>query len=488
MLAIYLLYKPAYPKLLPYIRTLCHILITGIPFFGVPFLSIFDKDCPLCGSTVSVSAEDCGCGFSFEPTSLEKTAQELEIVAQDEQLYENYLSARVTQTKEAISSAKIILAREPGNQLLVNDVKNAKTEHATAQTDYGTQSEKLIKANKSASAAKDAMKKARAAQAEQKTQEKFLAKQAVEKEAEEARLRAVTRTQEARDQAQKEEARIKRLAEKQAAQVKRQEQEIVARDEKKKTRQTRTAALAAHEKQVAMAMALVSRVDDDIKEARKFSALDDGIVVDGVDDSPAQETATQETAATKKKASKKPAQPSVVVSSATAKKQKAANNQKSKNGKTNGKKVVTPTSTKKGPVITRQPNLVFKARQAIKAAAAIMQKAEQKKSQPEKIKITAITGKPGSAQKLKNNSKAATPEFKSSQRRKTDRLKPLPKLVHSAALVCPHCTAEITASSRKCNCGFIFEEDNRNDGGLVLSAGDKEAMEAFSYISITKMS
>jgi len=332
------------------------------------------------------------------------------------------------------------------------------------------------------------MKKAKAAQAEQKTQEKLLVKQAAEKEAEEARLRAVTRAQEAREQAQKEEARIRRLAQKQTALVKKQEQEVVARDEKKKTKQARTAALAAHEKQVAMAMALVSRVDDDIKEARKFGALDTGITVDNVDDSPAQETAAQEPTVTKQKASKKTAQSSVVVSSSTTRKQKAANNQKIKKGKTNGKEVATHTSAKKGPVITKRPNLVFKARQAIKAAAAIMSKAEQKKSQPEKTRITAITGQAGNTQKIKNTSKTATSEFKSSQRRKTDRLRPLPKLVHRAALVCPHCTAEIAANSRKCNCGFILEENNREDGGLVLSAGDKEAMEAFSYISITKMS
>ncbi len=445
-------------------------------------MSIFDKDCPLCGSTVSVSAEDCGCGFSFEPTSLEETAQELEIIAQDEQLYDNYLSARVAQTKEAINSTRIILAREPGNQLLANDVTNAEAEHGTARADYQAQSEKLAKATKAASVAREAMKKAKAAQIEQKAQEKLLVKQAAEQEAEEARLRAVTRAEEARDQTQKEMARIKRLAQKQAALVKKQEQEIIARDEKKKIKQTRTAALAAHEKQVAMAMALVSRADDDIKEARKFGTLDIGIAADNIDDSPAQETATQSSRVTKKKTSKKPAQPSVVVSSSTTKKQTA------KQEKTNGKNVVTRTGAKKGPAITKQPNLVFKARQAIKAAAAIMSKAEQKKSPPERKKITAITGKAGDAQKIKNTSKTATPEFKSTQRRKTDRLKPLPKLAHSTAIVCPHCTAEIKASSKKCNCGYVIEDDRRGDSGLVLSAGDKEAMEAFSYISITKMS
>ena len=449
-------------------------------------MSIFDKDCPLCGSTVSVSAEDCGCGFSFEPTSLEKTAQELEIVAQDEQLYENYLSARVIQTEEAINSAKIILAREPGNQLLANDAQNAEAEHKAASEDYQAQTEKLAKASKAASVARDAMKKARAAQTEQKAQEKLLAKRATEKEAEEARLRAVSRAQETREQTQKEEARIKRLAQKQATLVKKQEQEIIVRDEKKQIKQARTAALAAHEKQVAMAMALVSRADDDIKEARKFSALDSGITVNNVDDSPAQETTAQEPVVTKKKVSKKPAQPSIVVSGPVTRKQQKTK-QKKING-SNGVKVATHTSVKNSPVVTKQPGLVFKARQAIKAAAAIMNKAEQKKSQPEKNKITAITGKAGNTQKLKNTSKNATPEFKSTQRRKTDRLRPLPMLVRNASLVCPHCTAEITASSKKCNCGFVLEEDKRNDSGLVLSAGDKEAMEAFSYISITKMS
>lgn len=424
-------------------------------------MRIFDKDCPLCGSELPVSADSCGCGFSFEPTSLEETAQELEMAVQDEQLYSNYLSARVSQTKEAIDSARIVLKRTPENPAFQNDLKNAEVEYKTACSEHNAQTEKLAIAAKAAATAKETLEKARAVIELQKEKSEAKAKQ----EAEEARLRSVARAQAARESIDKEEARAKRIAEKQAKVIQKQAQEILGQDKERLSKRARRAARAAHERQVAMAMALVSRADDDIKEARKYTSTNKKIdFSNGNDDVSVEQT----TASSKKSA--KQIQSSVVVSSATNEKQKKTSQKKSN----------------RLPVITKKPNLVFKARQAIKAAAALMSKANpQNISETESMTIQSTTNVTSITEKM---TKLATPEFKSKQRRDTDRLQPVPKLVHNAKPTCPHCTAEIDMSSNKCKCGFVLEPLKTDGFELMISDADKEAMDAFSYISITKMS
>jgi len=454
--------------------------------FGVHFLSIFEKNCPLCGSELPVSAEGCGCGFSFEPNSLEESAQELEIAVQDEQLYSNYLSARAIQTKEAIESAKIVLERDPENFAFQNDLKNAIAEHETASSENTAQTEKLATATKAADAAKDTLEKAKTVIVQHKAEEKAKADALAKQEAEESRLRAVARAEVAREKAAKEESHTKRLAEKQAHLIEKQAQKILEEDEEKQSKQARRAARAAHERQVAMAMALVSRTDDDIKEARKYSStskqLESG---DNITDAEIDQVATS------KKKPVKQIKSSVVVSSAISKKKKTPEQEleaafhKPVQNKSQSK-------SNRPPVISKKPDLVFKARQAIKAAAALMRKSDKKQPVAEELSETQSITMQASAtvtpikEKL---AKLATPEFKNKQRRDTDRLQALPKLVHNAAPTCPHCTGEIEAGSNQCKCGFVLDESANADGfGLVLSAADKEAMDAFSYISITKMS
>lgn len=456
-------------------------------------MSIFDKDCPLCGSELPVSADGCACGFSFEPNSLEETAQELELAAQDEKLYANYLSARVAQTKEAIESVKIVLEREPERQDLLNDLKNAESEHEAALSEFKAQNEKLAAATSKADAAKESLNKARAVFESQKAEVKAKAEAESKREAEEARLRAAARAQAARDKAAKEQERAKRLADKEAKIIKRQAEALLKKDEEKLSKQAKRAAKAAHERQVAMAMALVSRADDDIKQAKRYTSTNKN--TDTVDEVK-KESITNVTTADKQPETK--VQASVVVSSTVAKKSKSPARKKTEfdKGLESALRELEQETATKTPVITKKPDLVFKARQAIKAAAAIMSKSEKKNTEQQSAAIkNKKQSKINSGQQESNVTvisekvvKQATPEFKSKQRRNTDRLAPLPKLVHNAGPTCPHCTAEIDTSAEKCKCGFVLEPTSPDGLELVLSDADKEAMEAFSYISITKMS
>lgn len=444
-------------------------------------MSIFDKDCPLCGSKLSVSADGCECGFSFEPDSIVETAQDLEIAVQDEQLYANYLSARVMQTREAIDSAKILLEREPENPALQNGVKNAEEECEAACSENNAQIKKLAIVEKMADEAKETALKASAVIDAQQAEAKAKAEAMAEKEAEEARLRAIARAQVARENTAKEEARAKQATEKQARLIKKQAQEILEQDEEKSAKRARRAARAAHERQVAMAMALVSRTDDDIKQARRYTsaAIETDLNIYNA------ETKVEKIVADKSKPAKK-IDAAVVVSSTANKKRKSSDQALDKIHQQ-----LAQERSSRAPVIAKKPNLVFKARQAIKAAAALMRKADTKgpdsldTSETQSTEILSSTNVTPIAEKL---TKLATPEFKSQQRRNTDRLQTLPKLAHNAPPTCPHCTAEIDTRSNKCKCGFVLEPINADGLGLVLSAADKEAMDAFSYISITKMS
>ncbi len=68
-------------------------------------MSIFQKDCPQCAASHAVYALRCPCGYCFDPEQMEGTVQMLELVAQEEQLYLDYLSARLEQARNAARAA-----------------------------------------------------------------------------------------------------------------------------------------------------------------------------------------------------------------------------------------------------------------------------------------------------------------------------------------------------------------------------------------------
>ena len=80
--------------------------------------SIFQKPCPACASSVSVSAARCGCGHIFETAT--NSLSPLEAALRDEELYEGYLAARADQARQAAHSAEQALAEDAGNPELTS--------------------------------------------------------------------------------------------------------------------------------------------------------------------------------------------------------------------------------------------------------------------------------------------------------------------------------------------------------------------------------
>jgi len=79
--------------------------------------SIFQKPCPACAASVSVSAARCDCGHDFESSA--HPLSTLETTIREEELYESYLAARAEQARQAARTADEALANEAsasGNQ------------------------------------------------------------------------------------------------------------------------------------------------------------------------------------------------------------------------------------------------------------------------------------------------------------------------------------------------------------------------------------
>jgi hypothetical protein len=76
-------------------------------------LSIFTKDCPQCTTSNPLAAAYCRCGYCFEPDKVNGSAQALELEAQEEKLYLDYLKARISQTEESVRAARAVAAANP---------------------------------------------------------------------------------------------------------------------------------------------------------------------------------------------------------------------------------------------------------------------------------------------------------------------------------------------------------------------------------------
>lgn len=111
-------------------------------------MPIFDKQCPLCGKALPNSANYCECGFSFNPAELDDTTQSLVLAAQEEELYENYLSARAAQAEEALTVALNLLAKDPDNPAKKQDAARLSEEAKQTRAEYTTQHNKAAATRK----------------------------------------------------------------------------------------------------------------------------------------------------------------------------------------------------------------------------------------------------------------------------------------------------------------------------------------------------
>jgi hypothetical protein len=104
-------------------------------------LSIFQKPCPGCASSVATSVVRCDCGHIFE--SAANSLSPLEATLRDEELYEGYLAARAEQARQAAYTAEEALADDTRNTELVAASALAQEVAKSIENDLAEQQNKI---------------------------------------------------------------------------------------------------------------------------------------------------------------------------------------------------------------------------------------------------------------------------------------------------------------------------------------------------------
>jgi ribosomal protein L40E len=122
-------------------------------------LSIFQKLCPTCTSSIPVDAERCDCGYVFESEG-NNDASPVENALRDEELYETYLAARTAQAHEAVRAAEDALAEEPDSAERRSAVELAREVAGSIDADLAEQRNKIAALRKVVSSMKSSRPKA----------------------------------------------------------------------------------------------------------------------------------------------------------------------------------------------------------------------------------------------------------------------------------------------------------------------------------------
>ena len=102
--------------------------------------SIFQKVCPECMATVPLDTRECSCGHQLDHDDTDTALSSEEIRLKAEELYENYLGARVEQAAKAVKTAQAEFAREPSNPGKSEQVASTIREVQIAKSALATQS------------------------------------------------------------------------------------------------------------------------------------------------------------------------------------------------------------------------------------------------------------------------------------------------------------------------------------------------------------
>jgi hypothetical protein len=102
--------------------------------------SIFQKVCPECMATVPLDTRECSCGHHLDHDDTDTALTSEEIRLKAEELYENYLGARVEQAAKAVKTAQAEFAREPSNPGKSEQVASTIREVQIAKSALATQS------------------------------------------------------------------------------------------------------------------------------------------------------------------------------------------------------------------------------------------------------------------------------------------------------------------------------------------------------------
>jgi hypothetical protein len=110
--------------------------------------SIFQKVCPECMATVPLDARECICGHHLDHDDTDASLTSEEIRLKAEELYENYLGARVDQAVKAVKTARADFARDPSNTGKSNKVDSAIHEAQLAESALAAQSARVAEMKK----------------------------------------------------------------------------------------------------------------------------------------------------------------------------------------------------------------------------------------------------------------------------------------------------------------------------------------------------
>jgi len=99
-------------------------------------MSIYHKVCPACAASVPRDIETCECGYSFVADADSSSMQ-------DEELYLNYLNARIDQLVANVDVARAALAERPSSFERALAVMRAVSALRAARDDITAQEEKL---------------------------------------------------------------------------------------------------------------------------------------------------------------------------------------------------------------------------------------------------------------------------------------------------------------------------------------------------------
>ncbi len=102
-------------------------------------LGTFDKTCPECGVTNSATAIRCGCGYLFNPLFLEDPHLALELAIREEQLIEEYLTARAQRAEETAKEAAQTAAIYPESKHMALKAIYAERNARKAKVEFAQQ-------------------------------------------------------------------------------------------------------------------------------------------------------------------------------------------------------------------------------------------------------------------------------------------------------------------------------------------------------------
>jgi hypothetical protein len=103
--------------------------------------SIFQKPCPACATSVSVSAARCHCGHLFESSANCLSPEEAAL--RDEELYEGYLAARAEQSQQAARTAEQALSEDASNPEKISAAALAREVAKAVENDLAEQQSKI---------------------------------------------------------------------------------------------------------------------------------------------------------------------------------------------------------------------------------------------------------------------------------------------------------------------------------------------------------